>query len=105
MAQSKKDKTVETLSEEVAALRGDLGDLFATLKEAGVTESKTAMSNAAAVGDVVKDSVADATEAAAGAVQGAATTAQSFMKEKPAVALLAAATAGLVIGLATSKRS
>ena len=105
MAQSKKDKTVETLSEEVAALRGDLGDLVATLKEVGVTESKSAMSNAAVAGDVLKDRMADATEAAAGAAQDAAASAQSFIKEKPAVALLAAATAGLVVGLASTKRA
>ena len=105
MAQSKKDETVATLSKEVEALRGDLGDLVATLKEAGVTESKSVMSKAADAGDILKDHLAEATQTAAGAAQDAAASAQSFVKEKPAVALLAAATAGLVIGMATSKRS
>lgn len=105
MAQSKKDETVETLSKEVAALRGDLGDLVATLKEAGAVESKSAMGKAADAGDMLKDHLTDATQIAAGAAQDAATTAQSFIKDKPAVALLAAATAGLVVGLATPKRS
>lgn len=105
MAQAKKDETVETLSKEVAALRGDLSDLVATMKEAAVAEGNSAMSKAADAGDVLKDHLADATQVAASAAQDAATTAQSFIKDKPATALLLAAAAGLVVGLATSKRS
>ncbi|WP_341365404.1 hypothetical protein [Yoonia sp. BS5-3] len=105
MTQSKKDATVAQLGKEVEALRGDLGDLVSTLKQLGVTESKAAISKSAEATDVLKDHLAEATQNVAGAAQDAAASAQSFVKDKPAAALLAAATAGLVIGMATSKRS
>ena len=106
MAQkSKKTDTVATLSKEVEALRGDLASLVDTLKEAGVTESHSAMARAETAGDALKETLTTTGHDVAEAAQDAAASAQSFLKDKPVAAVLAAAAAGLAVGLATSKRS
>ena len=106
MAQSKtKTDAVETLSNEVDALRADLGALVETLKDAGLADKKAVAALSADAKDAIAAHLAEAGENLTGVAQDAAGTAQTFVKEKPVVAILAAAAAGLVLGLVTSKRS
>ena len=106
MAQTKsKTDTIETLSNEVEALRADLGALVETLKDAGLADKSAAAAKAAETKDMIAAHLTQAGENLNGVAQDAVGTAQNFVKEKPVVAVLAAAAAGLALGLATSRRS
>jgi len=105
MATAKKNDSdaLEKLSGDVDALRADLSALVDSLKQAGITEGKEALSKAEREGDRLRAELSEASALAESSVQGVAAQAQKMMKEQPLTAVLIAAVAGLALGFASKR--
>ncbi|MDD7971361.1 hypothetical protein [Roseinatronobacter alkalisoli] len=98
------DKTYEELKEQLALVKSDLADLTEATRQAGIATANQAKASARRTGRRAVKMAEDGYDYATDQLDEALEGAETFAKERPAMAMGIAAGAGFLLALALSRR-
>ncbi|MBR3370615.1 MAG: DUF883 family protein [Rhodobacteraceae bacterium] len=98
------DLTYEELKEQLALVKSDLADLTEATKQAGYAKAQQARSSARRTGRRAVKMAEDGYDYATDQLDEALESAETFTRERPAMAMGLAAGAGFLLALALSRR-
>lgn len=96
--------TYEELKEQLALVKSDLADLTQATKQAGYARAQQAKAQARRTGRRAVSMAEEGYDYAADQLDDALESAETFTKERPALAMGIAAGAGFLLALALSRR-
>ncbi|MCC5958758.1 hypothetical protein [Roseinatronobacter sp. S2] len=98
------DLTYEELKEQLALVKSDLAELTEATKQAGYAKARQAKARARRTGRRAVSMAEDGYDYATDQIDEALESAETFTKERPAMAMGIAAGAGFLLALALSRR-
>lgn len=95
---------VQMLHDQIAALKADLAQISRTLAELTRQQGQSAMNDARAKAEAMRDKGAEQVEALRAKADEAMEQADAFVRDRPGAAVGIAAALGFVLGLLTARR-